>query len=71
MKIKPKLSLGQIVFLVIDPDQYERIVVGINVTFNGFLYELRDNTHESSFHSYIEISEVRLSKDDYGKGSEE
>lgn len=40
MKIETKYDYGQIVFLIHDPDQLERMVIGINGRPTGIIYLL-------------------------------
>jgi hypothetical protein len=55
MVIPNKYNIGDIVYLVTDPDQNERMVIGINIRQGAILYLLAFGPIES-FHYEIEIS---------------
>lgn len=57
LTIKNKYGIGQMVYLVHDPDQVQRMIIYIQVNPNGLLYALSLNGEES-FHFEIEISET-------------
>lgn len=47
MTISNKFNLKDIVFLITDPNQEQRMVTGIKVTPNGILYYLSLGSNES------------------------
>jgi hypothetical protein len=55
MKIKPLFSLGQTVWLSTDDEQFERLIVGIIVAFNGFTYLVRYSDEPATEHFANEI----------------
>lgn len=55
MTINPVFSLGQTVYLKTDDEQFERMIVGIFVTFNGFTYLVRYADDEPTEHFVNEI----------------
>jgi uncharacterized protein YebE (UPF0316 family) len=48
MKIETKYNLGDIVFLITDKDQYERIITGIIIRPFGVTYYLSCGTEETN-----------------------
>ena len=59
MTIHPDFKLGQTVYLKTDPDQYMRIVTGLQITAEGgILYKLAINMSEQ-WHYGVEISDTR------------
>jgi hypothetical protein len=59
MTIHPAFTLGQIVYLKTDPDQYMRIVTGLQITAEGgILYKLAINMSEQ-WHYGVEISDTK------------
>jgi hypothetical protein len=59
MTIKPAFELGKIVYLVSDPDQYERIVVGYFVQCNGMAYLVRYADEDFTIHTLVELSHIK------------
>lgn len=60
MLIEEKFTLGQIVFLKTDPDQYPRIVTGIEVRPNNVcLYLISMGASQEMTYYDIELSEVK------------
>ena len=57
MVIDNAFNLGQIVFLITDPDQLRRIVTKITISANGIVYELGCGANASD-HYECEISET-------------
>lgn len=58
LKINNKYNIGQTVYIITDPDQLERIIVGIKITPLGQIYLL--GTLEGELEVYeIEISETK------------
>lgn len=55
MTINNAFTLGEFVYLKTDPDQFKRILVGIQITHEGLLYKLACNMAET-WHYEIEIS---------------
>lgn len=51
-------ELGQIVFLITDPEQHERIITGILYRPGSIIYYLGYNDNES-YHYEIEIATVK------------
>jgi hypothetical protein len=59
MTIHPDFKLGQTVYLKTDPDQYMRIVTGLQITAEGgILYKLAINMSEQ-WHYGVEISDTK------------
>lgn len=58
IKIQNKFEFGQLVFLVTDSEQEQRMVTGIVVTPNGILYRLACGIDQSD-HYECEISESK------------
>jgi hypothetical protein len=59
MTIHPDFTLGQTVYLKTDPDQYMRIVTGLQITAEGgILYKLAINMSEQ-WHYGVEISDTK------------
>jgi hypothetical protein len=58
MTIKPAFELGEIVYLITDPDQQERMVTGYYIN-PGISYELRCSDDEASIHTLKEISKEK------------
>lgn len=59
MTIQTDFTLGQAVYLKTDPDQYMRIIVGIQLTADGgILYKLAINMSEQ-WHYGVEISDTK------------
>ena len=53
-------GIGEIVYLLTDPDQYERIVVGYEVDGNlGVRYSLRLGEDSPSYHYNFEITTLK------------
>jgi hypothetical protein len=52
MTIQNKFELEEIVFLITDTDQYQRIVTGIQVSKNSILYRLACGVNESWHYEY-------------------
>jgi len=50
-----KHNIGDIVYLMTDVDQYERLVTGINIRQSGIVYELSCGT-QTSWHYDLEIA---------------
>lgn len=55
MKIETKYDIGQIVYLVTDTEQKERMVISILIRHNLITYELACEAN-ASYHYDIEIS---------------
>jgi hypothetical protein len=55
MNIKPAFELGEIVYLITDPEQMPRMVTGYYIN-PGISYELRCSDDEASIHTLKEIS---------------
>lgn len=55
---KAKYEIGNIVYLKVDPEQYPRIVVGINIRPEGITYVLKDDYMESE-HYEMEIQQFK------------
>lgn len=53
--VNPKFSIGQIVYLITDGNQLDRMVVQITISSDGISYNLACGS-ESSWHYEIEIS---------------
>ena len=53
-----KFKIAQTVYLKTDPDQFERVITGINIRPNGVHYAVTFGMDES-FHYDFEISESR------------
>lgn len=51
-----KYELGQVVYLITDPDQRERIVTAIIIRPSAIIYELTKSDQGSSEHYEFEIS---------------
>ena len=59
MTIHPDFTLGQTVYLKTDPDQYMRIITGLQITAEGgILYKLAINMSEQ-WHYSVEISDTK------------
>ena len=58
MVIKNKYNIGDLVYLTTDPDQFQRLVIAINILPNNITYGLRCGT-DVSYHYDIEISKER------------
>lgn len=58
MTIKNKFDIGQLVYLITDPEQYKRHVVGITAYANNILYILQC-AEASSEHYDFEITTER------------
>jgi hypothetical protein len=56
MVINNKYNIGDFVYLITDPDQYKRIVTGINVSFSGIMYEVSFGERETP-HYEFELSD--------------
>jgi len=52
MTINNKFELKQVVFLITDNDQYQRIITGIQISQNNLLYRLACGTSESWHFEY-------------------
>jgi hypothetical protein len=59
MTINPKFTLGQIVYLITDSEQFERIVTGLTITSSGIYYLLRHSDEEITEHNVLEIEEIK------------
>lgn len=59
MVIDEKFKIGQIVYLKTDPDQYARIVTGINITPLGLTYLVSMGSSVEMIYHAIELSEVK------------
>lgn len=55
MEIKNKFNIGDIVYLVTDGDQKQRMITGINVRDAGIIYAISSGTEETN-HFECEIS---------------
>ena len=55
MVIKTIFNIGDIVYLKTDPDQYERIIVGFEITTRGLMYIL-NYISSQSYHYEFEIT---------------
>ena len=56
MTIENKYKLGEIVFLITDPDQYQRIITAIQININGsIIYHLAQGINET-WHFEVEIA---------------
>jgi hypothetical protein len=55
MTIKPAFELGEIVYLITDPEQMPRMVTGYYIS-PGISYELRAADDDASIHTLKEIS---------------
>ena len=53
-----KYEIGEIVYLVTDPEQHARIITGINIRKSGVQYELAFET-SASWHYDFEMSRER------------
>ena len=53
--MKNKYNIGDIVYLITDPDQYPRIIIAVLQRSNGYSYELGFGS-SSSWNSEIEIA---------------
>lgn len=53
--INPKFGLQEIVFLITDIDQHQRVVTGIQINPNSLLYRLACGTNET-WHYDFEIA---------------
>lgn len=61
MKIKPAFLLGETVYLKTDDEQFERLIGGIVVTFNGLYYQVRYADEDYTEHTVPELtSEKRV-----------
>ena len=52
MNINNKFELEEIVFLITDNDQYQRIITGIQIYKNGILYRLACGVADSWHYEY-------------------
>lgn len=48
--------VGEFVYLKTDPMQYKRLVTGIHLNSNGYLYEVTFDTDDPTTHYDIELS---------------
>ena len=55
MEYESKYGLGQLVYLITDDEQKERMVTGVKFNLNGHVYTLQKGTEES-YHYEQEIS---------------
>jgi hypothetical protein len=55
MEFKSKYGLGELVYLVTDTEQLERMVTGVKFNLNGLVYTLQCGVNES-YHYEAEIS---------------
>lgn len=58
MDIKTKYDLGQLVYLITDSEQLDRMITGIKVNPNGLVYTLAQGVNET-YHFEIELSSRR------------
>lgn len=58
MEIKTKYGLGQLVYLITDSEQLDRMITGIKVNPNGLVYTLAQGVNET-YHFEIELSSRR------------
>jgi hypothetical protein len=58
MNINPAFELGELVLLETDPEQLERMVVGILIEASSITYHLRYAEDEVSIHTSIEIKKL-------------
>ena len=54
-----KFLVGAVVYLKTDPFQYKRLVTGVHLTPNGYLYELVLGNEDPSVHYDVEIATTR------------
>ena len=52
MRIDNKFEIEDVVFLITDDDQHQRIVTGIQISKNGLLYRLAKGTTDSWHYDY-------------------
>ena len=52
MRIDNKFEIEDVVFLITDDDQHQRIVTGIQISKNGLLYRLAKCTTDSWHYDY-------------------
>ncbi len=52
MQIKNEFNIGEIVFLITDENQLERIVTGLTIRKNSIIYYLSCGTTETSHYSF-------------------
>lgn len=55
MIFESEYELGQLVYLITDDEQKERMITGVKFNLNGIIYTLQKGTEES-FHFEKEIS---------------
>ena len=59
MKFTSKYSLGELVYLITDTDQFERMITGVKFNLNGVVYTLQCGVNES-YHYEAEISKTKF-----------
>lgn len=58
MEFKSKYGLAELVYLITDTDQLERMVTGVKFNLSGTIYTLANGTNES-FHYEAELSKEK------------